>query len=120
VRKDKESDLVIHNQQDEAESVHSRGRVSPLEVQNRVGSPTRKTGQNKSWMDSAVGGNQFQELRELLGDYPSFNCNSVGGDSVIPESAFDGVVGAHSQISPCVIKKDCIVYSRRKRKERGR
>ena len=99
--------------------MHSRGSVSPLEVQNHAGSPTRKIGQNKH-MDSAAGGNQFQVLRELLGDYPSSDCNSVGRDSVIPESAFDGVVGAHSQISPCVIKKDCIVYSRRKRKERGR
>ena len=67
-----------------------------LEVENRAGSPTRKIGQNMSWMDSAAGGNQFEALRELLGDYPSSDCNSVGGDSVIPKPAFDVVAGARS------------------------
>ena len=41
---DKEPELVIHNHQDEAECLHSTGRVTPLEVENRVGSPIRKTG----------------------------------------------------------------------------
>ena len=94
--------------------------MSPLEVENRAGYPTRKAGQNKSWMDSAAGGNQFQVLRELLGDNPSSDCNSDGEDSVIPELAFDVVVGARSQRSPCVLKKNCIVYSRRKEKGKGK
>jgi len=85
-----------------------------LEVENFAGSPTRKIRQNKSRLDLAAGGNQFQVLRELLGDYPSSNCNFVGGYSVIPES--DVVAGARSQRSPRVTNKDCIVYSWRTEK----
>ena len=70
--------------------------MSPMEVENHVGSPKRKIEQNKLWMYSAVGGNQFQVPRELLEDCPSSDCNSVGGDLVIPESTFNIVVGAQS------------------------
>ena len=72
-------------------------------------------------MDSTVGGSQFQVLRELLGDYPSSDCNFVGGDLVIPESAFDGAVGARSQNSPCVTKKIlyCLFLKEGERKGEG-
>ena len=39
---------------------------------------------------------------------------------MIPESAFDVMAGARSQRSPCVTNKDCIVYSRRKEKGKGK
>jgi len=91
-----------------------------VEVENQTSSLTRKTWLNKSWLDSTTGANQFQVLRELLGDYRSSDCNSVGGDLVIPESAFEGVVGDRTQRSPCVTKKDCIIYSRRREKGKGK
>jgi len=94
--------------------VQPRGRGSPVEVENRTSSPAGKHGQIKSQVDSFAGANQFQVLRELLGDYPSSDNNSVGGDTVIPESVFEGVVGDEALRYPCVTKNDCIVYSRRR------
>jgi len=58
--------------------------------------------------------------RELLGDYPSFDANSVGGAAVIAESTFDDVVAVHSPLSPYATRKDWIVYSHRKEKGKGK
>ena len=55
-----------------------------------------------------------------MGDYPSSDNNSVGGDTVIPKLVFEGVVGDEAQRYPCVIKNDCIVYSRRRAREKGK
>jgi len=59
-------------------------------------------------------------LRDLLGDYLCFDANSFGGALVILESTFDDVVAAHSPLSPYATKKDCIVYSQRKEKGKGK
>jgi len=85
---DKESVLGGRKQQIGVQCVQPRGRGSPIEVENRTTSPAGKNGQNKSRVDSTADANQFQVLRELLGDYPSSNDNSVGGHIVIPESVF--------------------------------
>ena len=59
-------------------------------------------------------------LRELLGDYPSSDGNSVRGDSVVPDSTFEGEVGDQAPRSACQSKKDCIVYSRRRELGKGK
>ena len=87
-------------------------------MENRTSSPLGKNGKNKSRVNSTAGTNQFQVLRELLGDYSSSDNNSVGGDTVILESVFEGVVGDKAKRYPCVTNNDCIVYSRRR--ERGK
>ena len=111
--------MVIHNQQVEAERLYSRGSISPLEVENFAGSPTRKIRQNKSRLDLAAGGNQFQVLRELMGDYPSSDCNFVSGDSVIPDLAFD--VGWELTLSfLLVLQKEIVLFIPELRKKERR
>ena len=66
------------------------------------------------------GWTQLQALRELSGDYPSSNDNSAAGNTVIPESVFEGVVGDEAQRYPCVTKNDYIVIPEGGREERGR
>jgi len=73
-----------------------------------------------SRLDSNDCANQFQVLRVLLGDYPCSDGNSVGGDTVVPDSTFEGEVGDHAQRSPCPSKKDCIVYSWRREVGKGK
>jgi len=98
----------------------AQGRGSPAEVENRTSSPAGKHGQIKSRVDAFAGDNQFQVLRDLLGDYPSSDNNSVGGDTVIPESVFEGVEGDEALRYHCVTKNDCIVYSRRRERGKGK
>jgi len=71
----------------------------PLGDKRLSSSPNGKNGQVKPLLDSHAGVNKF--LRELLGDYPSFDADSVGEASVIPESSFEEVVAAPSLIAPC-------------------
>jgi len=103
-----------------AECVQSSGGVSPVKVCNQTGSPARQYGQYKSRVEVTDCANQFQVLRELLGDYPSSDGISIGGDSVVPESALEGEAGDHAQRDPSSTKLDCIVYSRRGEKGKGK
>ena len=64
--------------------------------------------------------NQFQLLRELLGDYPFVDADSVGEASVIPDSTFDDVVAVYSPLAPFATRNDWIIYSRRKEKGKGK
>jgi len=96
------------------------GRNSTVKAVNRTGSPARNIGQNKPRVEANVCANQFQVLRELLGDYPSSDGKSIRGDSVVPESALEGEVGDHVQRFPSSTKFDCIVYSRRGEKGKGK
>jgi len=50
-------------------------------------------------------------LRELLGDYLSFDADSVGKASVIPVSTFDDVVAVHSPFAPFTTRNDSIFLS---------
>ena len=105
---EKHSVLGGNEQQIGAEFVRSRGKGSTVEVENRTSSPSSNDGQNKSRLESNICANQFQALRDLLGDFPS--------DIVVPESTFESGVEDHAQRSPSLVKNDCIVYSRRREK----
>jgi len=105
---EKDSVLGGNEQQIGAEFVRSRGKGSTVEVENRTSSPSSNDGQNKLSLESNVCANQFQALRDLLGDFPS--------DIVVPESTFESGVEDHAQRSPSLVKNDCIVYSRRREK----
>jgi len=52
---EKESLLGIHNQQNGVERGHSRWSVSPVEVENRASSPTRKSAKiSRGWIQLLV------------------------------------------------------------------
>ena len=57
--------------------------MGSLEDKILSSSPRGKNGQVKPLIDSPAGVNQFQVLRELLGDYPSSDGDSIGEASVI-------------------------------------
>ena len=53
-------------------------------------------------------------LRDLLGDYPSFDTSSFGGASLIPESTFDDAVNLH--FTSCYQKGlDCLLSEEEER-----
>ena len=83
-----------------------QGGGSPVKGGNQTGSPVRKNGQNKSRVETNDCANQFQVLREMLGDYSTSDGKSIRGDPVVPESALEGEVGDHAQRFP-----SCLLYT---------
>ena len=117
---EKDSKLGSHNKQDLFDQSSSGVGVGSLGVRRHSSSSKGEIGLVKPLIDSPVDVNKFQVLRDLLGDYPSSEIDSVGEASVIPESSFDGVVAVHSPFAPIANGNELVVYSRRKEKGIGK
>ena len=82
-----------------------------LEDKNHFGHPSKKSRPKELLLDSSLGANQLQMLRDLLRNYSSSNTSSFGGAAMIPESNFDDVVAIQSSLWPYATIKDWIVSS---------